>query len=200
MGTTSLIVELLIIGFQVLALLAVFSWSRSHGFPFSDEELKNWFAHWTPLLKDWMPLLTIGMLGAAYALGIAVDRFYGCLGSTVLAVWRRLSRQFPRRKPHSARNARDIGDQVIQLVVRRPDLLAHTEGLSRHIRLLRATFYNGLIGLLLVLQFLPVRFILLPFLFLLVFLVAWRYSERERYEASKKACQYGLQDKAPPSK
>jgi len=73
MGTTLVIVELLIIGFQVLVWAALFLWPLP----------KEWFSSlcldkdWARLLQEVTPLLSVGALAAVYTLGLVFDRFVG---------------------------------------------------------------------------------------------------------------------------
>ncbi len=87
MSATLLVVELLIIGFQALALLALLVGVVFHSSvsPYtSPEGLKQWLKDWTPLLKEWMPLLVMGMFATTYTLGLVWDRLIGLLGPSIV--------------------------------------------------------------------------------------------------------------------
>jgi len=63
MGTTLVIVELLVIGFQVLVWVGLLTW------PLISSHLEQ--------LKDFKELLTIGAIAAAYTFGLVFDRSIG---------------------------------------------------------------------------------------------------------------------------
>ncbi len=123
MATTLVIVELLIIGFQVLLwvglLLCVLL-----GKEWADvEKLKEWEA--------WIPLLGVGIFAAAYTAGLLFDRLVGNVSTICQA---KLGRpQVPREQ------------KILRwmIVMNRHEAWGDIEGLSRQIRLLRATCVNA---------------------------------------------------------
>ena len=68
MGTTALIVEMVIIGFQVLVWMALMV-------------LTIFGYHWIDLskLKDWSTIVSVALVGISYTLGIVFDSFIGSL-------------------------------------------------------------------------------------------------------------------------
>jgi hypothetical protein len=65
MNSTPLFVEILVIGIQALIWIAMLV------FPRIDH---NWATDFIPTLKDWIPVITIFLLGISYTLGIIIDR------------------------------------------------------------------------------------------------------------------------------
>jgi hypothetical protein len=185
MGTTLVIVELLIVGFQVMVLLAPVFWALFHvalGLPEDAAALKKWLAAW-PNIKDWMPLLTIPMLGAAYTLGLVFDRLYGLLGQMLGA------RQMRNRPAEQSRSP--SADDISRLMLAHPDLISRIERPLFHIRLLRATCFNCLIGAFLILPTLglrPWRVSVGLLLLCLLSAVAWWYAKHDQDEGNRKFC------------
>ena len=68
MGTTNLVVEMVIIGFQVLIWMALIVLTI---FGYSWIELSS--------LKDWTSVIVIGLVAVAYTLGVVFDSFVGSL-------------------------------------------------------------------------------------------------------------------------
>ena len=77
MGTTLIIVELVIIGFQVLVWVTLLLWLVLYPNHVCLDQLKGWFSG----LKDWVPVVALLVLAMAYTLGLVFDRSLGFLTS-----------------------------------------------------------------------------------------------------------------------
>jgi hypothetical protein len=148
MATTLVVVELLIIGFQVLALIALLllKVDPSLASYASPAKLHEWLENWTPVLKEWVPLLALWTLAGAYTLGLVFDKLLGLLGWGITAGLRRLLPKMLRDliAPH------DPSDSIERLKLRYAHLEGRVENFLRHIRLLRATFWSTLLASVLV--------------------------------------------------
>jgi len=132
MGTTLVIVELLIIGFEVLVWLGLLLWKPLDlGALFQNCSAQTW-------LDQWKELLAIAGVAAAYTLGIVFDRLLG--HASILLQQRR--RQHPKATSEAYH---DRGPQ--QRFYASHILLPHSyeifENTGRQKRLLRATFFNS---------------------------------------------------------
>ena len=122
MGTTSLIVEMVIIGFQVvvwmvLILLSIFGYE------------------WIDLLKlkDWTTFISVVVVGTSYTLGIVFDSFTGSL----FAPWeRRSSRWLPERVNESP------GLMRAYIMAANPDASEELNNRANRNSLIRATSLN----------------------------------------------------------
>ena|GEM_PF-2555239 len=139
MGTTLIIVELVIIGFQVLvwvALLLGLDW-----IPFAK-------------LKDWIPLVGVLALALAYTLGIVFDRFFGFFTSKIQKKllnpdshnWcKHLRFILPRYIRTSNYKPDEAKKKRFDIMLKHSDAHRELENIVRQIRLLRATYINTLI-------------------------------------------------------
>ena len=150
MGTTLIIVELLIIGFQVLIWVGLLL-SHFDGLPIRPEELSE---------RD--PLLVGFLVGAAYTLGIVWDRVLGHTSTWLLQPVVRGVRRTKRRPVPAlrkwlydrVRHFRDKSDDQEETDkiddfyrnhIFRPHAYEASENANRQVRLLRATGFNSVI-------------------------------------------------------
>jgi hypothetical protein len=143
MGTTLIIVELLIIGFQVLIWVGLLL-SHFKAMPTWSEELNR---------SD--TLLFAFVAGTAYTLGIVCDRFLGH-ASTLLQALLECLRDKRRSKTSSgtpqAKGQERLPTDEKSLIrdfyanhIYRPQAYEALENVNRHVRLLRATGFNSII-------------------------------------------------------
>jgi hypothetical protein len=120
MSTTLMIVEFLIIGFQVLAWIVLLLIPPTQ---LKDlvVQLKEW--------GDWVPVVGVLVLAVAYTLGIVFDRFLGFCISKLL-------RDNPSDPATVKRN---------YILLRHPEANRQLENSAPRTRLLRATSFNALI-------------------------------------------------------
>lgn len=143
MSTTSILVEILIIGMQAVIWVALLVLSL-FGY--------RWLPDAAVSIKGWEPVVSIFGLGLCYCLGIFVDRAADCLtvlyhpGDTLL--------RFAWIKRHADAAHRDIRMQVLCADNRAGEFLAH---IRSRIRIARATSVNLLICTLATVVFLAAR-------------------------------------------
>jgi len=119
-GTTLIIVELVIIGFQVLVWITLLLWPV----------LKPNLVH-LKHLKDWVPVVALSVLAMAYTLGIVFDRSLGCLTSTL--------------KLTSKETQETLKRNHYYIMLNNPETYRQWENVERRVYLLRATFFNSFI-------------------------------------------------------
>lgn len=83
MGTTSIVVEMVIIGFQVLVWITLITFAF-FGY--------DWIH--VSKLKDWTTIISVALVGISYTLGIVFDSFVG----TLFAPWESRSWRWSREK------------------------------------------------------------------------------------------------------
>ncbi|MBN1359688.1 MAG: hypothetical protein JW993_03800 [Sedimentisphaerales bacterium] len=168
-----MIVELLIIGFQVLLWVGLLFWALSDGKDACTQSLKE--------LDRWIPVLGVGTFAAAYTLGLLFDRLIGNLSALVQA------KLLPNR-------SKDVSDQGASILLQHHDAWAYIESVNRQIRLLRATCFNSLLTMFVVLVWYKPCWII-PWLLLAVFVassVTWPMSSR-RLDLGRKTLQQELE-------
>ncbi len=131
MSTTLIIVELLIVGYQVLVwVILLLGWRRPDLVPL--KELRK-----AENLKALAPLLTTFLIATAYTFGVVGDRFLGHLSTEIQSG---LGRQ-PCPPPGNP-----VGDFCLTKISL-PHAYDYFETSSRQVRLLRATGVNSTITL-----------------------------------------------------
>jgi hypothetical protein len=143
MGTTLIIVELLIIGFQVL----VWAGLLLHHF--------DAIPAWPEPLKGCNALFVGVLVGTAYTLGIVCDRVLGHLSTVVQAGVRHVidtrqskSNSGTYEASVQKRPRADEKERILEFYARHiyaPHAYGALENANRHIRLLRATCVNSII-------------------------------------------------------
>lgn len=148
MATTLVIVEFLIVGFQVCVWIGLLVWKYCD----MDDILM--------CLKEWSPLSATCALALAYTLGVTFDRFAGAISAWVQKKTKRARRSLSRkgqeavdRTPSVRETPDDVALRATRLMLKYPEAYAYWEQLNRQIRLLRATCVNGLICAIVVLFF-----------------------------------------------
>ena len=132
MGTTLVIVELLIIGFEVLIWVVLLLW-RFDAIPIGLDDL-----------KDCGPLMVTFVLGTAYTLGIVGDRFLGHLSTLVgwlCLCWKESSTGEAAAQKETPKGAQD---DLYLTEIFQPHAYDYFENGNRQKRLLRATCFNSL--------------------------------------------------------
>jgi hypothetical protein len=143
MSTTSILVEILIIGMQASVWLSIVILSL-FGY--------QWVPSSLALVKGWEALLSVLGLGLCYTLGIFVDRAADCLtilyhpGDTLL--------KFSWIKRHADAAHRDMRMQVLCSANKATDFLAQ---IRSRIRIARATTLNIMIASFATISYLAVR-------------------------------------------
>ncbi|MBN1360610.1 MAG: hypothetical protein JW993_08460 [Sedimentisphaerales bacterium] len=145
MGTTLLIVEYLIIGFQVMVWVGLLLWT------FMDSACVD-------LAKshNCSPVAVTILLAAAYTLGFVFDRFIGCMS---LKTWAKRSRDNPSENPNLEGRSNNLLSPRVQkpvksavneqgikewrVMLKYSHVLPYIENQSRLKRLLRATCINS---------------------------------------------------------
>lgn len=154
MGTTLMIVELVVIGFQVLVWVGLLLWPVL-GRECSLDRLKE--------LGDWVPVLAIAGLAVSYMLGLVFDRSVGSL-SWLLQKFAKFVRakllthrtlkgnetkcdESGKKAQCIWSNEKDIWTNERYIMLYRAEAYKHLENLGRQRRLLRATCVNTVIAL-----------------------------------------------------
>lgn len=138
MGTTLIIVELVIIGFQVLVWVALLLW------PVLDPKYICF-----DQLKDWVSVAALSVLAVAYTLGIVCDRFLGFLTSTSCFQWLISKFEWLRSKLKCDRQNSQTGKPTstryhyAYMMLKHIEVYKQWEYIDRRIRLLRATSVNA---------------------------------------------------------
>jgi hypothetical protein len=202
MGTTLVIVELLIIGFQVLAWIVLLL------IPFTNLKGDN-LVKTLKELEGWVPVIVVLVLALAYTLGIVFDRFLGwitlhiqdvssnpdirkkhrfigfCISLVKVVLIKCLPRKIFQYLISKCQTIYDINYDIREK--HRYILLAHAEAnkqlenVTRQISLLRATFFNTFLIFLIV----SFKYDFLKALWLLpvsiVALLTWKYNSFKIY-------------------
>lgn len=133
MGTTLIIVELVIIGFQVLVWVTLLLWPV----------LKPNLVH-LKHMENWVPVVALSVVAMAYTLGVVFDRFLGFLASISysqrLLKWLKLTFGHQTNEPTSTVTLTEKHYYIMQ---RNPEAYKQWEYNDRQVRLLRATFANA---------------------------------------------------------
>jgi hypothetical protein len=133
-GTTLIIVEELVIGFQVLAWVGLLVGIE-------------WVACWE--LGNWIPVVGVLLLAAAYTLGIVFDRFLGVCSSWVLDTeWKWIQPITDKLREwlkYHKDDTKTITETALDIMLRYPPAQRHLENRERQKCLLRATGFNSLL-------------------------------------------------------
>ncbi len=140
MGTILVIVEFLIIGFQVMVWLGLLLWP----------DVKEQCAKLVESPNS-APLVVMGVVAAAYTLGVVFDRSIGHLSTLIQALIN------SRKKEKASENAspKESAETSVtklspealkkRVFLRYPHYQAHLVSYNQRVRLLRAKFLNGVI-------------------------------------------------------
>lgn len=124
MSTTALVVEIVIIGAQVLVWLTL-AFISIFGINWS------YLAH----LKDWVGIISLGLLAIAYTVGMVFDTVV----ASFFAPWAMRSWHMPwTREYHSV----PPSEMRVYLMLKHHDAFLHLEKQFNQSRLLRATVFN----------------------------------------------------------
>jgi len=161
MATTLVIVEFLIVGFQVCVWLGLLLGKCS-------PQARIWiFSH-----RELDPFIATYALATAYTLGIVFDRLFGAFSSVLQHVSKWLAER-PKKSKGSS-------DDQYRLILHYPEAYAQLQQINRQTRLLRATFWNSLICALIVGIAYRSGWSILLFLFAIACAYTW-YRSRIRY-------------------